>query len=47
MIGKPNPEIFILAAKQLGIQPENCLVFEDSPPGIEAAVAAGKYYYIN
>ncbi|MES2211993.1 MAG: HAD-IA family hydrolase [Pseudomonadota bacterium] len=39
--GKPAPDIFLLAAKALGAQPENCLVFEDAPAGIQAAQAAG------
>jgi len=38
---KPSPEIYLLAAKRLGIPPENCLVIEDSFPGISAAKAAG------
>ncbi len=40
---KPDPEIFLLAAKELGIKPENCAVLEDSGAGIEAAKAAGMY----
>ena len=39
--GKPDPEGYLLAAKQLNIQPERCLVLEDSAPGIQAASAAG------
>ncbi len=39
--GKPDPEPFLLAASRLGVLPEECLVFEDSDIGIEAAVAAG------
>ena len=39
--GKPDPEPFLLAAKRLGIDPKDCLVFEDAQPGIEAAKAAG------
>lgn len=38
---KPAPDIFLLAAKKLEISPENCLVIEDSPAGVEAAKAAG------
>ncbi|EFP84504.1 hypothetical protein PGT21_019473 [Puccinia graminis f. sp. tritici] len=39
--GKPFPDPFILAAKSLGFEPENCVVVEDSPFGIQAGVAAG------
>ncbi len=39
--GKPDPEIFLLAAAALGIAPENCVVVEDAPSGIEAARAGG------
>jgi len=39
--GKPDPAIFLLAADRLGAAPGCCLVFEDSPAGIEAAFAAG------
>lgn len=35
--GKPNPEIFLKAAKNLNVNPENCLVFEDTKNGVEAA----------
>lgn len=35
--GKPNPEIFLLAAAELRISPEHCFVIEDAPAGIEAA----------
>lgn len=38
---KPAPDVYLSAAKSLGIQPEECLVFEDSPSGIKAAKAAG------
>lgn len=37
---KPDPEVFLLAAKQLGVQPEDCVVFEDAVAGVEAANAA-------
>jgi beta-phosphoglucomutase family hydrolase len=38
---KPDPEAFLLAAAKLGVAPENCLVFEDTDLGIQAARAAG------
>jgi HAD superfamily hydrolase (TIGR01509 family) len=38
---KPSPEIFLTAAKMLGIQPSDCLVVEDAPSGLQAAAAAG------
>ncbi|WP_342645753.1 HAD family phosphatase [Mucilaginibacter sp. CSA2-8R] len=38
---KPNPQIFLKAADDLGIKPEHCIVFEDSLSGIKAANAAG------
>lgn len=40
-ISKPHPETFLLASKQLGIPPNNCIVFEDAPKGVEAALNAG------
>ena len=39
--GKPEPDIYLEVAKRLGVQPENCLVFEDIPAGIMAGKAAG------
>ncbi|KAA8519873.1 hypothetical protein F0562_014206 [Nyssa sinensis] len=39
--GKPSPEIFLEAAKRLNIDPSNCLVIEDSLPGVMAGKAAG------
>jgi beta-phosphoglucomutase len=38
--GKPDPEVFLLAASRLGIAPSRCVVVEDAPPGIEAATRA-------
>ena len=35
--GKPAPDVFLEAARRLGVPPENCLVVEDSAPGVEAA----------
>ncbi len=37
---KPNPEVFLIAASKLKIEPENCVVFEDSVAGIQAANTA-------
>lgn len=39
--GKPAPDGFLLAAERLGVSPSECLVFEDTDLGIEAATAAG------
>lgn len=39
--GKPYPDPFLAAAKQLGVTPEECLVFEDGDPGVQAAESAG------
>ena len=39
--GKPEPEIFLTAAAELGVVPQHCMVLEDSRPGIAAASAAG------
>ena len=38
---KPDPEPFLIAAERLGVRPEDCLVFEDTEMGIQAATAAG------
>ena len=38
---KPDPEVFLIAAKELNIKPANCVVFEDAIAGIEAANTAG------
>lgn len=39
--GKPNPEGYLTAARQLGVDPAGCVVIEDTPPGLEAARAGG------
>src|SRR5215212_2726757 len=39
--GKPDPEMHLLVARELGVGPEECLAIEDSPAGIQAALAAG------
>lgn len=39
--GKPDPQVFLLAAEKLGIEPAECVVIEDAPAGIEAAKRAG------
>lgn len=39
--GKPDPEIYVWSAKALGVSPSECLVIEDSPSGVKAAIAAG------
>lgn len=38
---KPHPEIYLRAARELGVPPADCVVFEDSPSGVEAARQAG------
>ena len=38
---KPDPEIFLLAASKVGVNPSECVVFEDAEAGVEAALAAG------
>jgi len=38
---KPDPELFLLAAERMGIEPADCVVIEDAPNGIQAAKAAG------
>ena len=41
--GKPEPDIYRLAAERLGLPPKRCVAIEDSPVGIAAAVASGAY----
>lgn len=38
---KPDPEVFLLGARELGLRPEDCVVFEDAEAGVEAAKRAG------
>jgi beta-phosphoglucomutase len=40
-VSKPDPETFVKAARMLGVPPETCIVFEDAPKGVEAALRAG------
>lgn len=39
--GKPEPDIFLEAARRMGVDPAGCVVFEDAPAGIAGAIAAG------
>jgi beta-phosphoglucomutase-like phosphatase (HAD superfamily) len=39
--GKPDPEIYLMAAKELNVAPKDCLVFEDALAGIQSAKNAG------
>ena len=39
--GKPAPDIYLLAAEKLEVEPQDCVVIEDSPNGVRAGVAAG------
>lgn len=41
MVSKPDPETFLKCAERLSVQPANCIVFEDSPKGVESAKRAG------
>ncbi|MEU9412097.1 HAD family hydrolase [Streptomyces sp. NPDC048281] len=43
--GKPAPDLFLYAAERMGVVPERCVVVEDSPLGVQAAVAAGMDVY--
>ena len=40
---KPAPDVYLLAAARLGVAPEHCVAFEDSPRGLQAAHAAGMF----
>ncbi len=40
---KPAPDLFLYAAKQLGLSPDECVVFEDATAGVDGAIAAGMY----
>jgi HAD superfamily hydrolase (TIGR01509 family) len=39
--GKPAPDIYLFAARQMRIEPPGCIVVEDTPPGVQAGIAAG------
>jgi beta-phosphoglucomutase-like phosphatase (HAD superfamily) len=39
--GKPAPDLFLFAAREMGAKPDDCLVIEDSVHGVQAGVAAG------
>jgi mannitol-1-/sugar-/sorbitol-6-phosphatase len=41
--GKPDPEGYLLAARELGFEPADCVVFEDAPAGVQAGRAAGMH----
>ena len=40
---KPSPDVYLLAAQRIGVLPEDCIVFEDSPNGLSAAKSAGMF----
>lgn len=40
-VSKPDPEVYLECARRLGVQPSECLVFEDAPKGVESALNAG------
>jgi HAD superfamily hydrolase (TIGR01509 family) len=44
--GKPAPDVFLLAARRLAVDPRQCWAFEDSPAGAQAAAAAGCRVYV-
>ncbi len=39
--GKPDPQVFLVAARRLGLPPSRCVVVEDAPQGVQAGLAAG------
>ena len=39
--GKPDPQVFVVAAGKLGLPPQRCVVVEDAPQGVQAGLAAG------
>jgi len=41
--GKPDPQVYLITAEKLGVDPADCIVFEDSIPGIKAATIAGMH----
>ena len=41
--GKPDPQVYLITAEKLGVQPTDCIVFEDSVPGILSALDAGMH----
>jgi beta-phosphoglucomutase len=41
--GKPDPQVFLMGSEALGLQPQECIVFEDAPKGAEAAKRGGFY----
>ena len=41
--GKPDPAVYLTAARRLGVLPEQCVAFEDSPNGVLSAKAAGMF----
>lgn len=41
--GKPDPQVFQMGAKELGVEPNETIVFEDAPKGVDAALAGGFY----